>query len=190
MKLTQLLVATLLFLAIPGYHAIEVNGDSVKEIPVVASQAKWANVNNIHFTDNFSLFNSGVAQLPLGKPTEINATIHFSGDLEAIKQAQVIFENVGQGIQIDSDQVIQFDDHQKQAQFKFFITLIEPIPTGTTRLFTVKVSDSNSEDNKYLTSYSQIQTVMQGQSAGTPDSPPPTFQEPNTEPSTEPSTEP
>lgn len=193
LKKTYLVLTTLLLSAAPISFVNPMDAMAMSESPVVATQAKWANVNNIQFTDAFSLFNSGVAKLPLGKPIEVSATVAFSGDIEAIKQAMVTFENVGQGIQIDYDQMLHISENQKQAQFKFFITLTTPIPNGETRLFTVKVSDNSPGDNKYLTPYSQRQTVIEDKTFITQESNPPITTEPtieaNTVPSTQPSTE-
>lgn len=190
MKASHLILTTFLLFSVPVSYASQAETVVASGTQATASQATWANVNNIHFTDNFSLFNSGVAKLPLGKPIEVSANIAFSGDIESIKQAVVTFENVGQGIQIDYDQIIQFNENQKQAQFKFFITLTEPVPNGETRLFTVKVSDSSPGDNKYLTPYSQRQTVIEDKSFASQDSTPPVSSESTTELSSESSTEP
>ncbi|MGO3610220.1 MAG: hypothetical protein ACTIOL_10815, partial [Enterococcus sp.] len=126
MKRKAILFSTCLLFAVPLSPAMNVKAVMTEEVPITATQATWANTNNITFTDAFSLFNSGVAKLPLGKPVKVSATVSFSGDIEAIRQAQIAFENVGQGIQIDYDSILQFNENQKQAQFSFFITLIEP----------------------------------------------------------------
>lgn len=159
MKVSHLFAASLLLSVTPiSYRMIEAN--AINHPSVIANEASWGNVNNIHFTDEFSQFNSGVAKLTVGTPVEVSSTISFSGDNAAIQQAVVSFENVDQGIQIDYDNTIYFDPDLKQAHFKFTITLVAPIPTGASRLFTVKVSDGNTSDQNHLTPYSQRQTVI------------------------------
>ncbi len=204
MKLSHLLAASLLLSVTPvSYRMIEAN--AINQPSVIASEASWGNVNNIHFTDNFSQFNSGIAKLTVGTPVEVSATISFSGDYAAIQQAVVSFENVDQGIQIDYNHTIYFDPDTKQARFKFTVTLTEPIPAGGSRLFTVKVSDNNPTDKNHLTPYSQRQTIIQGDDGGSTsstdssgdhrtdtsaDPSTDTSTEPSTDTSTEPSTEP
>lgn len=195
MKLSHLLAASLLLSVTPvSYRMIEAN--AINQPSVIASEASWGNVNNIHFTDNFSQFNSGIAKLTVGTPVEVSATISFSGDYAAIQQAVVSFENVDQGIQIDYNHTIYFDPDTKQARFKFTVTLTEPIPAGGSRLFTVKVSDNNPTDKNHLTPYSQRQTIIQGDDGGSTSSTDSsgdhrtdTSAEPSTDTSTEPSTD-
>ncbi|WP_379947370.1 LPXTG cell wall anchor domain-containing protein [Enterococcus devriesei] len=195
MKLSHLLAASLLLSVTPvSYRMIEAN--AINQPSVIASEASWGNVNNIHFTDNFSQFNSGIAKLTVGTPVEVSATISFSGDYAAIQQAVVSFENVDQGIQIDYNHTIYFDPDSKQARFKFTVTLTEPIPAGGSRLFTVKVSDNNPTDKNHLTPYSQRQTIIQGDDGGSTSSTDSsgdhrtdTSAEPSTDTSTEPSTD-
>ncbi|WP_315305727.1 LPXTG cell wall anchor domain-containing protein [Enterococcus devriesei] len=195
MKLSHLLAASLLLSVTPvSYRMIEAN--AINQPSVIASEASWGNVNNIHFTDNFSQFNSGIAKLTVGTPVEVSATISFSGDYAAIQQAVVSFENVDQGIQIDYNHTIYFDPDTKQARFKFTVTLTEPIPVGGSRLFTVKVSDNNPTDKNHLTPYSQRQTIIQGDDGGSTSSTDSsgdhrtdTSAEPSTDTSAEPSTD-
>ncbi|MDT2822643.1 LPXTG cell wall anchor domain-containing protein [Enterococcus devriesei] len=187
MKLSHLLAASLLLSVTPvSYRMIEAN--AINQPSVIASEASWGNVNNIHFTDNFSQFNSGIAKLTVGTPVEVSATISFSGDYAAIQQAVVSFENVDQGIQIDYNHTIYFDPDTKQARFKFTVTLTEPIPAGGSRLFTVKVSDNNPTDKNHLTPYSQRQTIIQGDDGGSTSSTDSSVN-PSTDTSTEPSTD-
>lgn len=195
LKLSHLLAASLLLSVTPvSYRMIEAN--AINQPSVIASEASWGNVNNIHFTDNFSQFNSGIAKLTVGTPVEVSATISFSGDYAAIQQAVVSFENVDQGIQIDYNHTIYFDPDTKKARFKFTVTLTEPIPAGGSRLFTVKVSDNNPTDKNHLTPYSQRQTIIQGDDGGSTSSTDSsgdhrtdTSAEPSTDTSTEPSTD-
>lgn len=127
------------------------------EAALVSMEAKWANVNRITFVDEYSLFNSGVAKLQVGKPVTVYATIDYSGDLNPILQSVVTFENVDSALAIDYDGTLLFDG--KQATFSFTVTLLESIQAP--KLFSVKVSDGQPEDNQYLTPYSQRQTVVE-----------------------------
>lgn len=127
------------------------------EAALVSMEAKWANVNRITFVDEYSLFNSGVAKLQVGKPVTVYATIDYSGDLNPILQSVVTFENVDSALAIDYDGALLIDG--KQATFSFTVTLLESIQAP--KLFSVKVSDGQLEDNQYLTPYSQRQTVVE-----------------------------
>lgn len=130
-----------------------VSGDAA----LVRMEAKWANADRITFVDEHSLFNSGVAKLQVGKPVTVHATINYSGDLAPILQSVVTFENVDPSLAIDYDGTLVFDG--KQATFSFTVTLLESIQSP--KLFSVKVSDGQPEDNQYLTPYSQRQTVIE-----------------------------
>lgn len=127
------------------------------EAALVRMEAKWANADRITFVDDYSLFNSGVAKLQVGKPVTVYATINYSGDVDPILQSVVTFDNVDPTLAIDYDGMLIFNG--KQATFSFTVTLLESIQGP--KLFTVRVSDGQPGDNQYLTPYSQRQTVIE-----------------------------
>ncbi|MBP1047407.1 peptidase [Enterococcus sp. BWM-S5] len=146
-----------------------------EEAALVSREAKWANADRITFVDEYSLFNSGVAKLQVGKPVTVYATINYSGDSDPISQSVVSFENVDPALSIDYDGTLLFDG--KQAAFSFTVTLLESIQAP--KLFSVRVSDGQPEDNQHLTPYSQRQTVIEDA----------LFKDPITESSSEPEIE-
>nr|WP_236674602.1 peptidase [Enterococcus sp. BWR-S5] len=152
MSVAMLATASVSSSTLPDTGALASN-----EAALVNMEAKWANVNRITFVDEYSLFNSGVAKLQVGKPVTVYATIDYSGDLNPILQSVVTFENVDSALAIDYDGALLIDG--KQATFSFTVTLLESIQTP--KLFSVKVSDGQPEDNQYLTPYSQRQTVVE-----------------------------
>ncbi|HBC2795946.1 TPA: LPXTG cell wall anchor domain-containing protein [Enterococcus faecium] len=122
------------------------------------TETKWANVNRITFQDEFSSFNSGVANLRKGQTATIKAKIDYSGDLAPILQSAVTFENVDPALSIGYDENTLTIQH-KQAIFTFTVTLNQDLLKPA--LFTVKVSDGLPNDHHHLTPYSQRQTIEQ-----------------------------